>query len=52
MNQDLIEKNYYEQLMVGHYIDVKYSDHEWKIAKILEKDKRYALVQFEAINTK
>jgi hypothetical protein len=30
MNQDLIEKNYYEQLIVGHYIDAKYSEQEWE----------------------
>lgn len=52
MNQDLIEKNYYEQLMVGHYVDVRYSEHEWKIAKIIDKDKRYAVVSFEGINSK
>jgi len=38
--------------MVGHYIDVKYSEHEWKIGKIIEKDKRYAVVTLEGINYK
>lgn len=52
MNQDLIEKNYYESLMVGHYIDVRYSEHEWKIAKISERDKRYAVVVFDGTNTR
>lgn len=52
MNQDLIEKNYYESLMVGHYIDVRYSEHEWKIAKITERDKRYAVVAFDGTNIK
>jgi tRNA U34 2-thiouridine synthase MnmA/TrmU len=50
MNPDLAEKNYYEQLMVGHYLDVKYSEQEWKIARITEKDKRYAVVVYEGIN--
>ena len=35
MNHDIIEKTYFEQLMVGHYIDAKYSEHEWKLAKIV-----------------
>lgn len=52
MNQDAIEKNYYESIMVGHYIDVRYAENDWKIAKIIERDKRYALVSFDATNTK
>lgn len=36
--------------MVGQYLDVRFSEHEWKIAKLVEKDKRYALVAFEGIN--
>lgn len=52
MNQDLIEKNYYEQLMVGQYLEAKYSEQEWKICKLIDKDKKYAVVSFEGINTK
>ena len=52
MNQDVIEKNYYESLMAGHYIDVRYSDQEWKMAKIIERDKRYAVIVFDATNNK
>ncbi len=52
MNQDLIEKNYFESLMAGHYIDVRYTDQEWKIAKIVERDKRYAVIIFDATNNK
>jgi|688.fasta_scaffold245225_1 hypothetical protein len=52
MNQDAIEKNYYESLMAGHYIDVRYSDKEWKMAKIIERDKRYAVIVFDATNNK
>lgn len=52
MSQESIEKNYFDSLIAGHYIDVKYSDQEWKIAKIIERDKRYALVAFDAINAK
>jgi tRNA U34 2-thiouridine synthase MnmA/TrmU len=52
MNQDLIEKNYYEQLIVGHYIDAKYSEQEWKMGKLIDKDKKYAVISFEGINSK
>ena len=52
MNQDAIEKNYYESIMAGHYIDLRYAENEWKIAKIIERDKRYAVVALDAINTK
>lgn len=38
--------------MVGNYIDVKYTENEWKVARVIERDKRYALVAFDGINTK
>lgn len=52
MNQEAIEKGYFETLTAGHYIDVRYSDKEWKIARIIDRDKRYATIAYDGVNTK
>ena len=49
MNQEAIEKSYYEQLMPGHYLDVRISEAEWKLAKIKDKDNRYISISYDGI---
>lgn len=36
--------------MVGHYLDVRNSENEWKLARIVERDKKYVLVAYDGIN--
>ena len=52
MSQDAIEKNYYESIMAGHYIDVRYAENDWRMAKVIERDKRYGVIIFDGVNTK
>jgi hypothetical protein len=52
MSQDIIEKNYYESLMAGHYFDVRVGDSEWKLAKIVDREKRYAVVIYDGVNSR
>ena len=33
--------------MPGHYIDVQTVDSEWKIARVVDKDKRYMYVKYD-----
>ena len=50
MSVDALEKAYYDQLIPGQYLDVKYSEYDWKIAKIVDRDRRYASVLFDGFN--
>jgi len=36
--------------MVGHYLDVRNSENEWKLAKIMERDKKYVLIAYDGTN--
>jgi hypothetical protein len=33
--------------MPGHYLDVRFDETNWKIAKVVDKDKRYLYVSFD-----
>ena len=38
--------------MTGHYFDVRVGDSEWKLAKIADRDKRYAFVTYDGVNSR
>ena len=38
--------------MAGHYFDVRVGDSEWKLAKIVDRDKRYAVVIYDGVNSR
>lgn len=46
-NQDMLEKGFFEQLHPGDFVDVKNSDSEWKLAKVIDKDNKYLSVMFD-----
>lgn len=37
ITQDSLEKNFFEQLKSGDYVDVKHIEGEWKLAKVIDK---------------
>lgn len=38
--------------MAGHYLDVRVGDSEWKLARIADRDKRYAFVVYDGVNSR
>lgn len=36
-NQENLEKAFFEQLKIGDYVDSRYGDDDWKLAKVIEK---------------
>jgi hypothetical protein len=38
--------------MAGHFFDVRVGDSEWKLAKIVDRDKRYAFVHYDGVNSR
>jgi hypothetical protein len=47
INKESAEKKYMELVMPGHYIDVQSNELEWKIARVVEKDKRCFFVSYD-----
>ena len=45
--QENIEKYFFQQLQPGDYIDARYSEKEWKLAKIIDKENRYLTIMFD-----
>ena len=36
-NQDGIEKAFFEQIKAGDYVDARYGDDDWKVAKVVDR---------------
>lgn len=36
-SQENIEKQFFQQLRPGDYIDAKYADDDWKLAKVIDR---------------
>lgn len=36
-NQQNIEKSFFQQLKPGDYIDARFGDDDWKLAKVIDK---------------
>lgn len=40
-SQENIEKSFFSQLQSGDYVDAKYENDEWKLAKVIGKEHKY-----------
>lgn len=36
-SQDSIEKAFFEQIKPGDYVDARFSDEDWKVAKVIDR---------------
>lgn len=45
--QDNIEKVFFEQVKPGDYIDARYADDDWKLAKVIDRDNKYISIIFD-----
>lgn len=36
-NQDNAEKSFFQQLKPGDFVDARYGDDDWKVAKVIDR---------------
>lgn len=46
-SQDMLQKSFFDQLRPGDFIDVKNTQGNWKLAKVIDKDNKYLSVIFD-----
>lgn len=44
---DQLQKKYFEELPKGYFVDVKVSENEWKVGRVMEKDNKYMVVSYD-----
>ena len=46
-SQDNAEKLFFEQLRPGDFLDARYSDNEWKLANVIDRDQKYCVIIYD-----
>lgn len=47
-SQEALERNFFEQVKSGDYVDVKHQQQgEWKLAKVIDKENKYMSIIFD-----
>ena len=47
LNQDNVEKMFYEQLKTGDYVDARFNENDWRLAKVIDRDNKCLSVTFD-----
>ena len=47
LNQDNVEKMFFDQIRSGDYIDARNSDNEWKLAKVIDRDNKHLAILYD-----
>jgi hypothetical protein len=50
-SQDNLEKYFFAQLQPGDFIDAKYTEKEWKLAKVIDKEHKYLTIMFDGYHS-
>lgn len=47
MSQDNVEKVFFEQLKPGDFIDARYAENDWKLAKVIDREQKFLTIIFD-----
>ena len=47
LNQDNVEKMFFDQIRSGDYVDARNSDNEWKLAKVIDRDNKHLAIIYD-----